>query len=303
MSTSLRVLLIAEEAAGQRVLRMLGQAAHEVVAVVTTGETLRGLASRTGCPVWPAGEVKHPGFADTVRGLGVDLLLNVHSLSVLSGDVVAAPRIGSFNLHPGPLPEYAGLNAPSWAIYEGERTHAVTLHWMEAGIDTGDIVYQEKVEILAVDTGFTLSAKCARAGVPLVGRLLEASGKGAGAVPRIPQRGTRRYFGRAVPQNGRLQWDAPAERIVNFVRGSDYRPFRSPWGHPLATVAGQDLAVLEAARTGAPSTEVPGTVRRRSGGAGAEVATRDEWVLIRTVRVDGEDLDAAAVLERGQRFD
>ena len=73
-----------------------------------------------------------------MREQGVDLLLNVHSLYLIARrTVVAAPRIGSFNLHPGPLPEYAGLNTPSWAIYNGEREHGVTVHWMEPGVDTG----------------------------------------------------------------------------------------------------------------------------------------------------------------------
>ena len=107
----------------------------------------------------------------------MDLLLNVHALSVLPAELVAAPRIGSFNLHPGPLPGYAGLNAPSWAIYHGEKTHAVTVHWMDGGIDTGPIAYQSELEITDEDRGFTLSAKCVRAGLPMLQDLLLRCGQ------------------------------------------------------------------------------------------------------------------------------
>jgi len=57
--------------------------------------------------------------------------------------VLGVPARGAWNLHPGPLPRYAGLNAPSWAIYRGEQRHGVTVHRMDRGIDTGDIAYQE----------------------------------------------------------------------------------------------------------------------------------------------------------------
>src|SRR5687767_14955429 len=119
MARGLRVLVIAEEAAGMQTVRLLGDSPHEVVAVLTRGVgsdggTVAGAASRLGYRVWPAPQVREHGFAETIRQEGVDLLLNVHSLFVLPADVVAAPRIGSFNLHPGPLPSYAGLNTPSW---------------------------------------------------------------------------------------------------------------------------------------------------------------------------------------------
>ena len=167
--------MIAEDAAGVQTLRMLAGSPHQVVAVMTRGggrlslgATVAGVASRLGYRLWPAHQARDRAFADTIRREQVDVLLNVHTLYVLPAEVVAAPRIGSFNLHPGPLPRYAGLNAPSWAIYHGEQTHAVTLHWMNAGIDTGPIAYDTPVTIEEDDTGLTLSAKCVRAGLPLL---------------------------------------------------------------------------------------------------------------------------------------
>ncbi len=81
------------------------------------------------------------------------MLINVHSLLIMRGDVVEAPSIGSFNLHPGPLPGHAGLNAPSWAIFNDEARHAVTLHWMTAGIDTGAIVSEAWFDLPRTSSG------------------------------------------------------------------------------------------------------------------------------------------------------
>jgi methionyl-tRNA formyltransferase len=307
MARSLRILLIAEEAAGVQTLRMLAGSPHELVAVMTggvgrlsDGASVGGIASRLGYRLWPARQLKESGFAEIIRREEVDLLLNVHALYVLPADVVAAPRLGSFNLHPGPLPRYAGLNAPSWAIYNGERTHAVTLHWMDGGIDTGPIAYQTELAIEEEDTGLTVTAKCVRAGLPQIRELLEIAV--AGAIPRQPQPNViRRYYGREVPHEGQLLWTDSAARVVNFVRACDYLPFTSPWGYPRACLAGCDVSVLKAVRTGERSDAQAGTIGWREG-SDVLVAARDEWVRVRRVQVGGHNLAAAEVLRLGDRF-
>jgi methionyl-tRNA formyltransferase len=305
MDQSLRVLLVAEEAAGVQTVRLLAHSPHQVVAVISggggsEGATVAGVASRLGYRLWPAQQVKEKGFAETVRREGVDLLLNVHALYVLPTDLVAAPRIGSFNLHPGPLPHYAGLNAPSWAIYNGEQRHAVTVHWMEGGIDTGPIAYEAQVPIEDEDTGLTLSAKCVRAGLPLLGDLLQEAAWGA--VPRKPQPNLpRRYYGREVPNEGRLLWTVSAARIVNFIRACDYLPFTSPWGYPRAYVAGREVFLLKAKRTHERSNAPAGTVGPRLDGD-VMVAAGDEWVRVQRVQVGSFSSAAADVLRPGNRF-
>ena len=307
MKARLRVLLIAEEAAGVQTLRMLAGSPHEVVAVMTRGAgaaslgaTVAGVASRLGYRLWPAHLARDKAFADTIRREQVDLLLNVHTLYVWPSEVVTAPRIGSFNLHPGPLPRYAGLNAPNWAIYHGESAHAVTVHWMDGGIATGPIAYETQVPIEGDDSGLTLSAKCVRAGLPLLHDLLQAAA--SGAVPRRDQPGLiRRYYGREVPHEGRLLWTDSAARIVNFIRACDYAPFSSPWGHPRGYLSGREICLLKAARTGEPSDTPPGLIGRQVG-SDVLVAAQDEWVRVRRVQAGSSTFAAADVLREGDRF-
>jgi methionyl-tRNA formyltransferase len=303
----LRVLLIAEEAAAVQTLRMLAGSTHDLVAVMTrglsgfsAGASVAGIATQLGYRLWPARLAKENGFAQTIRREGVDLLLNVHSLYVLPADVVDAPRIGSFNLHPGPLPGYAGLNAPSWAIYHGEESHAVTLHWMDVAIDTGPIAYQDELVIGGDDTGLTLSAKCVRAGLGLIQNLLEAAV--TGTIPRRPQPdGVRRYYGREIPHGGSLLWDESATRVLNFIRACDYMPFTSPWGHPRVCLDGREMSVLKAMRTGERCNAPAGTVGRRVG-EHVLVAAGDEWVRVRRLRIGSSNFAAAEVLRAGDRF-
>jgi methionyl-tRNA formyltransferase len=307
MTRRLRVVLVAEEAAGVQALRMLAGSQHEVVAVVTRGAgtsemgaTVAGVASRLGYRLWPARRIHEPGFGEVIRQEAVDLLLNVHSLTLLPADLVGAPQIGSFNLHPGPLPKYAGLNAPSWAIYYGEQIHGVTLHWMDEGMDTGPIAYEMALPIDEDDTGLTLSAKCVRAGLPLLHDLLE--GAATNNVPRIAQPvGPRRYYGHEVPHQGRVIWSESAVRIVNFVRACDFAPFASPWGLPRAYLAGREIVILKASLTGERSDALPGTIGPRSGGE-VVVAARDEWIRVRRIQVGSSVFPAADALREGDRF-
>jgi methionyl-tRNA formyltransferase len=309
----LNILLVGEESAGIQTLRALTDSNHRIVAVMASQSKNNGglanlweTAERLGYQTWPSKLVKDPRFADEVRATEVDVILNIHSLFIINKEVVSTPRIGCFNMHPGPLPRYAGLNAVSWAIYRGETSHGVTIHKMEPGIDTGPIVYQELFDIDDADTGLKLSAKCIRSGIALVLRLMETASADPAAIPLTPQDLTKReYFGREVPYEGRLFWSLPAREIVNFVRACDFFPFHSPWGHPqtiLGTMSGaQEIGVVKACLTGERCDVSPGTVGDVVR-PGVKIACGDEWIVVNKLKVEGRYVNSADVLKQGSRL-
>ncbi len=264
--------------------------------------TVAGAARQVGVPVWPAALVRDPKLAERLSDERIDLLLNVHSLYILDEQVLGAPRVGSFNLHPGPLPEYAGLNPPSWALYHGERRHAATLHWMASEIDAGPIAYEAPFDIGADDTALSVSMNCVRHGIPLLEKLLAAAEHGTDAIPAVEQDlSRRRYFGREVPHDGSVPWSLPAQRVVDFVRACDYGPFPSPWGRPVARLDDREIAVTRASLGGRPSDAAPGTIGELVE-TGVTVAAADEWVVVERVQVGGRSVDAHDVLKPGARF-
>jgi methionyl-tRNA formyltransferase len=279
----MRVVLIGEEAAGLRTLTALQSRPDEIVAVVTSPGTERAAplwstAQRFGLQAFPSDVVSDPEFAGWIRAQHVDLILNVHSLRIIDSAVLDAPRLGSFNLHPGPLPRYAGLNTVSWAIYNGEAEYGVTVHRMTDRIDAGPVAYQAAFPMAVDETPLTLSSKCVRQGITLLLRLLDDGA--AGQIPETPQDlSQRRYFGREVPENGRICWTRPAKAVDNLVRACDYHPFRSPWGHPRARVWDRELTVNKVIRTCERATAPPGTAR--ADGSDTLVACSDEWVVVR----------------------
>ena len=269
------VVVVAEESAGAQALRLTaerGTTSPRCSPPVRPRPrpARRSRAERRAPPPWPPPAdlgldvlepalVRDPTFGTWIADHDVDLLLNVHSLQIAHGEVVAAPHIGSFNLHPGPLPGYAGLNAPSWAIYEGETRHAVTLHWMSATVDAGAIAYEAWFDIGPTDTGLQVATTCVRQGVPLVGlaRRRRPRGRphpGDAAGPRGPPLVGPPPAWRASP------WDLPARRIVDLVRASNYAPSRRPGGGRRPRWRAARSRSWGASLTGEPADAPPGTV-------------------------------------------
>lgn len=304
---ALKILFVGEEATGRRALTRLLEHDSEVVAVAcagrgSLGSTAKELAQSKGIPVFDPSFAATPAFADWLRQASVDLLLNVHSLRLLPREVVEAPSIGSFNLHPGPLPRYGGLNAPSWAIYEGATEYAVTLHWMDSGIDSGPLAYVAPVPIEERDTGVTLSVRCARMGLPLLDKLLDAATCDRQTIPRVPQPpGEVRALKAGPPLPGDISWLLDARGIVRLVRASDYRPFESPWGTPTTSLAQLRIGLVDVELTQLRCERQPGTVGTTVG-QGVHVATSDAWVLVRKVLVGDTVVAAADVLTPGDRL-
>jgi methionyl-tRNA formyltransferase len=301
----LRVVVAAEESAGVQALERISsfRPAVEIVAVLTSGQadaTRRPLvaeaARRLELETAAAELVRSPQLGTRLRREEVDLLVNVHSLFIVHPAVLAAPRIGCLNLHPGPLPEYAGLNAASWAIYNGETTHAVTLHWMEEAIDAGPVAWSERFALTDRDTGLSVSGKCLRSGIPLIAKLVETALEDPARIPRTAQDGERRrYLGPGPPGHGVLDWTRSAAEISRFVRAADYAPFPSPWGHPTSTLDGRDVGVARVRLTGAPAQGSPGDLHEVTD-AGALVSAADELVLVERIWTERGYGKPAAVL-------
>jgi methionyl-tRNA formyltransferase len=303
----LTVALAAEEAAGVQALRLLTARDHRVVAVfsdssdATVGATVAGVANNAGIPLRPGSEVRDRALAGELEAQGVHLLLNVHSLHIVDPEVLGAPTLGAYNLHPGPLPERAGLHAPSWALYEGDETHAVTLHRMTANVDEGPVAFAKRFRVGPRATALEVMTNCVRRGLPLVERMLELAENGE-PIPAHPQNlARRRWFGAGPPEGGRLDWNRPARRVVDFVRACDYGPFPSPWGFPRCEVGGREVAIAAARALDEAADAKPGTVAAVPGGA-VSVAAADAWVRVEQVEVAGMRVSAAEVLRPGERL-
>jgi methionyl-tRNA formyltransferase len=146
-----------------------------------------------------------------------DLFIVASYRNLIAPELLALPPCGAVNLHMAPLPKYRGAHPENWAIINGETEMGYTVHYLDSGIDSGDVIRQQAVPILPEDTILSLTFKLAAAGpamlVDVVRDLM------AGHVERNPQDPTAAsYYPPRTPADGEIDWARSSDEIVNLVR-------------------------------------------------------------------------------------
>lgn len=128
-------------------------------------------------------DLTDPGLWSALRRHGIDVAIQ-GGLGILKPDMLAVPKLGFVNVHPGRLPAYRGRNCPEWAILEGDDVYA-TAHMIDAGIDTGPVICEGRYELRSgwtyADFRAGLYAHCATV-------LIDALKKLEGATPETLSR-------------------------------------------------------------------------------------------------------------------
>lgn len=161
--------------------------------------------------------VNSPHWIEKLKRLQPDVLFSFYYRNMVRPEVLAIPRIGSFNLHGSLLPSYRGRCPVNWVLVNGEEETGVTLHYMVEKPDAGDIVGNRPVKIDFEDTARTLYDKLCEAAGRLLDELLPGMKKGK--IPRIKQDLSRgSYYGGRKPEDGRISWGESALHIYNLIR-------------------------------------------------------------------------------------
>ena len=190
-----------------------------------------------------------------------DYLFSIVNYSVLPKEILELPRQLAINYHDALLPRYAGVNATSWALMHGEKTHGVTWHVMTAMVDAGNILKQISVEINSDETAFTLNGKCYEAAICSFAQLIDelSSGQALGRKPNLDE---RTYFGRykRPRAGGVLSFNCCAHDIDAFVRALDFGPYPNPLGLPKLVIGNNSLIVSKLEVLGDQPQSPPGTI-------------------------------------------
>src|SRR6266496_2077171 len=161
---------------------------------------------------------------------------------MLSPALLAAPKRGAFNLHGSLLPKYRGRAPVNGAIVHGETETGATLHEMVEKPDAGRIVDQEPVPILPDDLAVDVLGKVAGAAERVVKRSLPKL-VDRSAELRAQDLSKGSYFDGRRPEDGRIDWSAPAKRVHDLVRA-----VAPPYPGAFTEVEGKRLHVLRARR-------------------------------------------------------
>lgn len=174
-------------------------------------------AVKRGLPLWQPANINSEESLARLRSLGPHLLVVVAYGRLLGPPVLSLPSLGAINVHASLLPDLRGAAPVERAIMLGFSETGVTTMYMDAGLDTGDIILQEKTAIGPEETGGELMERLAGLGQELLLETIELILQGK--APRRPQPPLcPNYAPPLSPADERLDWTQPAEILANQVR-------------------------------------------------------------------------------------
>src|SRR5262245_59281906 len=188
---------------------------HHIAAVVSDAPRVRDWAARRSLRALAVRD--HAPLLETET---FDYLFSITHLALLPDSVLRLPRRAAINFHDGPLPKYAGLNAPAWALMRGETSYGISWHEIRGGIDEGDILKQRSFDIAPGETALRLNTRNFAAAIESFGELVDELTQGR--VARTPQNlSERSYFAKHArpPAAATLRFDRSARELVALVRG------------------------------------------------------------------------------------
>ncbi len=298
------------------VLNSLVEAGMALRAVVTRPDRPRGRGKRVryspvkeealrfGLPVYQPHSVREEHFIALLRELNPDVIAVAAFGQILPSEILNIPPLGCINVHASLLPEYRGAAPIQRAVMSGRSETGVTIMKMDTGLDTGDILLQERAAISPEDSFGSLYRRLSLMGAGMLPEALHllASGRLRG-VPQDSERAT--YAPPLRREEEIINWSGRAVDIENLVRGLDPWPGARTWlGERVlkiwrASVAGGERA---AGGTGpAAETPLPGQVLR-TGGPGLVVQCKDRPLAVRELQLEGGKRLAAEDFLRGVRI-
>ena len=174
--------------------------------------------------IFDATQLSDPAVADALGAIRADVGLSVLFGYKLSRAVFSLFPKGCFNLHPALLPYGRGADPNAWVLLDGEPA-GTTLHWIDEGIDTGDIVGQRRVMVEPTDTGQTLYRRLEDESLLLLEELWPSIA--AGQAPRTPQTGAGSTHRRAdLRARERLDLEAryTGRELIDRLRALTFPP-------------------------------------------------------------------------------
>ena len=305
----MRVVFVGTGAIGVPTLRALVGSAHEVVGVVTQPDKPVGRDQRleappvkqeladSSVPVYQPPRIKDPSAIEQITSWKPDVIVVMAYGQILPPGVLGAPRLACVNLHASLLPRWRGAAPIQAAIAAGDTRTGITLMHVDEGLDTGDIILEETIEISNTETGATLHDRLAQLAPRALFNalpLLES-----GKAPRLPQDATKAtYAPKLNRESGRINWTEPAEVIERKIRAFN------PWPGSFTEInipdsGARKLKVFSAAVTNRKGT--PGQIVQSDGELA--IAAGTNAISLLEVQLEGRKRMSAVEFMRGTRLD
>jgi methionyl-tRNA formyltransferase len=287
-------------------LKAMVESGKQVVAVVTAPDRPAGrgmelqasavkkYAQQAGLPVLQPVKLKDPAFLEELQSFRADLQVVV-AFRMLPEAVWNMPPLGTVNVHASLLPRYRGAAPINWAIINGEKETGVTTFRLRHAIDTGEILLQRALPIGAEETAGELHDRLMQAGAEVLLETLDALEAGTLQARPQPVQGDWPHAPKIFTADCRIQWNEPASKIHNLIRGM------SPYPGAFTTFGGKQLKIYRSLPMPGRDHTAPGTL-----GIGSESLTvqcGEGTLSLLELQLEGKKRLRVADFVRGLRAD
>ena len=212
-------------------LEAIYNAGHEILAVVTNPDRPKGrgmklvaspvkeFALEKNFKIYQPEKVKNNvEFIEEIKRFKPDVICVVAYGKILPKEILEISKFGCINVHGSLLPQYRGAAPIQWAVLNGDKTTGITTMYMDIGMDTGDMILKEEIEIGENDTTGDVWEKLSKIGANLLVKTLKQIEEGT--APRIPQGTDFSMAPMLDKEMSKIDWEnKDAKQIKNLVRG------------------------------------------------------------------------------------
>ena len=273
-------------------LQILIDRSEHIVAVVTQPDRPAGrgqhiaqppikeLALKHHLPVLQPVKVRDAQFVAQIKELSPDLIVVVAFGQILPRALLDIPPYGCVNVHASLLPFYRGAAPINWVLINGETETGVTIMLLDEGMDTGDMLRQEKLSIMPTDTVATLHDMLAQSGALLLGEALDQ--RGSAGWTRLPQDHAKATYAPLLKkEDGLILWQKSAREILNQIHGMN------PWPGCFTYFNGKLLKVFAAEIGDQEAKGTPGSIIEISE-SGITMATGTGALILKEILLEGK---------------
>ena len=286
-------------------LQALIESGEDVISVVTQPDKVKGrghklaqppvkeLAFEKGIRVLQPSGIRTPEFYDEMAKLAPDIIVVVAYGKIIPPSLLDLPPLGCVNVHASLLPQYRGAAPIQWALINGDEKTGITTMFMDQGMDTGDILLKEEVEIYDEDNAYTLSRRLSHAGASLLIKTLK--GLKDKLIRPVPQSGEATFAPPLKKENGRIKWSLSAREISNLIRGT------YPWPGAYCYVKGEKINIIEAKVVPHNNEGTAGRIEQISG-SDILVSTGAGILAISELKPEGKKIMSASAFMNGRHL-